>query len=135
MSGPGRCGVHGVHRLAVTEAYAYDNPAFFTALFRSVLLASHFIRALCDPPQQFSGTARAETWFVTFVTEVSLRLAAPRTGGALYRRYLASRLALSSPDLFSSAPTTPALPPSGRWRIDTSLSLFPDTFLLCLESD
>jgi len=45
-------------------------------------------------------------WLVTFVTEVSLRLAAPRTGGALYRRYLASRLALSSPDLFSSAPTT-----------------------------
>ena len=90
----------------MTEAYAYDNPAFFTALFRSVLLASHFIRALCDPPQQFSGTARAETWLVTFVTEVSLRLAAPRTGGALYRRYLASRLALSSPDLFSSAPTT-----------------------------
>ena len=73
--------------------------------------------------------------FVTFVTEVSLRLAAPPTRGALYRRYLASRLALSSPDLFSSAPTTPALPPSSRRRLDTSLSLFPDTFLLCLESD
>ena len=41
-----------------------------------VLLALPF-SGLCDPPQQqFSGTARAETLLVTFVTEVSLRSAA-----------------------------------------------------------
>ena len=78
-----------------------------TANFRFCAFTAFGLAALlCAPPQQFSGTARTETLLVTFVTEVSLRLAAPRTGGALIRRYIASRLALRSPDLFSSAPTT-----------------------------
>ena len=85
-----------------------------TANFRFCAFTAFGLAALlCAPPQQFSGTARTETLLVTFVTEVSLRLAAPRPGGALIRRYIASRLALRSPDLFSSAPTTPAPPPCG----------------------
>jgi hypothetical protein len=43
------CVVHGVHRLAVTEAYADANTSFFTALFLSAEKNKHWAKWPCLP--------------------------------------------------------------------------------------
>ena len=71
-------------------------------LFRHFCLG---IFGLFDPLQQFSGKARTETWFVTFVTEVSL-YSPRRKPEKTLSDYFIGRFAILFSDLFSFPPST-----------------------------
>ena len=93
-----------------------------------VILSGLF--GLFDPPHQFSGTASSETWLVTFVTEVSLRLAGPQIWRSAIR-LISSRSVRRSQTFSALLP--PAHPPAYRWWASAahrhlSLSLSPRHF-------